>query len=117
MTNLEHYVISAEDSTDSEDILGSILLVMKDEDWKKSWWKSKHETLKDWLMAEYKQYKLTQFEYDLLRACDERTPLSHTSFCMHDILMKMKKYGYYKQIENTDYFIGCILENSEVVHD
>lgn len=72
-----------------------------------------------WLVSEHVEplYKLTQFEYDLLRACDERTPLSHTSFFTHDILMKMKEYGYYKQIENVDFFIGCILENCEVISD
>ena len=113
MTNLE-YFLADPDNVDKNNYIEIYMKPGYDFEFRNS----EETNLVKWLVSEHKQvYKLTQFEYDLLRACDERTPLSDTSFCLHDILMKMKKYGYYKQIENTDYFIRCILELSEVISE
>lgn len=109
MTNLEHYVIGAEEFRDD------IKLIMIDDEWRNTWWKSKHETLKDWLLADYKPYKLSQLEYDLLVAVKEWSGEEHSfgSFCiLHDLKIK----GYFKGID-TQKMIGVVIEQSEVVSD
>ena len=113
MTNLEHYVISAEET--GARLRDDIKLIMADDEWKASWWESKHETLKDWLLAEYKPYKLSQLEYDLLVAVKEWSGGEHTfgSFC---ILRDLKIKGYYKGID-TQKMVGVVIEQSEVVSD
>ena len=109
MTNLEHYVISAEPINDNSDIK----LFISDDDWIHDWWESKHETLKDWLMAEYKPYKLTQFEYDLLHSF---LYVGNSQFNLHPPLSRMQRKGYFKNID-TEKTIREILENSEVISD
>ena len=66
--------------------------------------------IKDYLLTRQKEeYKLTQFEFDLLRICNPY------EYCRNDItLTSMQNYGYFKDIP-TDISIEKILENCEVI--
>lgn len=108
MTNLEHYCIEAEPINDNSDIK----LFISDDDWIHGYWESKYGTLKDWLLAEYKPYKLSQLEYDLLLAVKEWSGGEHTveHFC---ILRDLKEKGYFKNVD-TKKSVCVVIEQSEV---
>lgn len=110
MTNLEHYCISAEPINDNSDIK----LFISDDDWRLDWWESKHKTLKDWLLAEYKPYKLSQFEYDLLTTFDKwkESGIADSFYTLN----RLKEKGYFKNVDMTK-TVFEILERCEVISD
>ena len=108
MTNFEHYCIGAKSINDNSDIK----LFISDDDWIYNWWNSKIEDLKDWLMAEYKPYKLTRFEWDLLIVFS-RYRGGNSRFASFDILTDLKVAGYFNDID-VNKSISKILDLSEV---
>lgn len=109
MTNLEYWCIKAVDIMGGE----NIRLVMEDASWLYVWKESKYESLKDWLMAEYKPYKLTQFESDVLHSF---LVVGNSEFNLYPPLMRMNEMGYFKNVDTTK-TIKEILVNSEVISD
>lgn len=108
VTNLEHYCIEAEPINDNSDIK----LFIGDDDWIHSYWESKYVTLRDWLLAEYKPYRLTRFEWDLLTVFS-RYRGGNSRFASFDILTDLKTIGYFNDID-VDKSISGILDLSEV---
>lgn len=111
MTNLEHYCFSAEPIDDNSDIK---LLMTGLEDWCCDWWNSKIGDLKDWLLAEYKPYKLSQFEYDLLTTFDKwkESGIADSFYTLN----RLKEKGYFKNVDMTR-TVFEILENCEVISE
>lgn len=73
------------------------------------------EDFKKWLLEPYKKpIRLSQFEYDCLSCCDENQ--RKKKFNHYDLCIKMKKKGYYKDID-IKMTIEEILNNCEVVND
>lgn len=60
-------------------------------------------SVQDWMYAEYKEpkYKLTKFEYDVLRSCapDEDNVFNDYRLCDYEILERLKKIGYFENVE------------------
>lgn len=64
-----------------------------------------------WLKEPYKsKIKLTQFEYDLLKAFNETS-----SFRSIPALKLMHNKGYYSRVENLDDTVKHILDTAEIV--
>lgn len=76
-------------------------------------------SVQDWMYAEYREpkYKLTRFEYDVLRSCvpDEDDVFNDYRLCDYEILKRLKKIGYFENIE-LDQNIGDVL-NDCMVYD
>lgn len=77
------------------------------------------KSVQDWMYAEYREpkYKLTRFEYDVLRSCvpDEDDVFNDYRLCDYEILERLKKIGYFENIE-LHQKIGDVL-NDCMVYD
>ena len=72
------------------------------------------EEVVDWFLAEHiKPIKLTKLEKDIL----ENLFYSCLEFCDYPHLLKLRKIGHFKGVENTKLKIKDILDNYEVVDD
>ena len=118
-TNLEHYAsksltekygFSPFTSCDTD----TLAITLKD-GWEKTFnWSDPIQ----WLLSPYEEpkpkYKLSKFEYDLLKSYGEETR-STDIFCYFSLTM-MREKGYFKDIHVTATF-GDVLDNCEVVED
>lgn len=72
-----------------------------------------NEKIKEWLKSPYKPiYKLTKFEYDLLRVHKDYKTYNNIANQIH--LFKMREKGYFKDVD-TNIPIREILDNCEVI--
>lgn len=113
MTNLEHYFVKV--ATFDRQTIVLDMCVNSYESWYKSYAKSEM-TMVDWLLSPYEEpkptYKLTQFEYDLLRTAKWSTRL----FGEYDYLMNLKAIGYFKDITSAMAIVN-VLDNAEVIEE
>lgn len=72
------------------------------------------EDFESWAREPYKSIKLSQFEYDCLSCCDEDQ--RKKKFNHYDLCMKMKKKGYYKNVD-VKMTVEEILERCEIVNE
>lgn len=114
-TNLEHYIVrSGVHITKEHDI--EVWEFRFKRGTEKQFFDSDCASICDWLLAPYEEpkpkYKITQFEYDLLKSYGEETR-SIDIFCYFSLDM-MRKKGYFKGIQGTATF-GDVLDNCEVI--
>lgn len=104
-TNLEHYF---EDSsfTDGNGYIIKVRLP----------WNIQTDNLTTWLLSPYEEptYKLTQFEYDLIKA--HKNAYGDNTQMTWIYVEELKKLGYLKGVPK-DAEVGEILENAEVINN